>query len=152
MDRNDLPSKLDRNIPTSYIVLNVNLGYSKTDIDVHDDTARSGLSTNDFWRWSFLALKISFLIFLMNLIVEINYRGGIIIFAGIWTKNYNVETLVDGPRRGPLKIGIKLKWNTPKPNKLLSRLLYGAIPLFAGVFFLSPQKAVNEESHGVGIS
>lgn len=86
----------------------------------------------------------------MNLIVEINYRGGIIIFAGIWTKNYNVETLVDGPRRGPLKIGIKLKWNTPKPNKLLSRLLYGAIPLFAGVFFLSPQKAVNEESHGVG--
>ena len=48
MDRNDLPSKVDRNIPTSYIVLNVNLGYSKTDIDVHDDTARSGLSTNDF--------------------------------------------------------------------------------------------------------
>ena len=47
MDQNDLP-KLDQNIPTSYNVSKVNLGYSKTDVDVHDGTARSGLSTNDF--------------------------------------------------------------------------------------------------------
>ena len=76
-----------------YLVLNVNLGYSKTDVDVHDDTARSGLSTNDFWRRSFLALKISFLIFFneSDVYVGINYTGGIVIFAGFWTQDNNLK-------------------------------------------------------------